>query len=61
MRIAPMAFAALDMDALEELAGLYNTKNHKLFTSLAKEAKRHERVNGRVHVRRHLDVAAGHQ
>ena len=29
MRIAPTAFATLDMDALEELAGLYNTKNHK--------------------------------
>ena len=34
--------AALDMDALTELADLYSTKNHKLLISLAKEAARRE-------------------
>ena len=42
LRIEPSAFAALDMDALTELAGLYSTKNHKLLISLAKEAARRE-------------------
>ena len=42
LRIEPSAFAALDMDALTELAGLYSTKNHKLLISLAKEAARRD-------------------
>ena len=40
--IEPAAFAALDMEALSELAGLYSTKNHRLLISLAKEAARRE-------------------
>ena len=46
MRIDPIAFATQDMDALEELAGLYSTKNHKMLISLAKDVERHERVDG---------------
>ena len=42
LRIDPVAFAALDMDALSELARLYRTKNHRLLISLAKEAEKRE-------------------
>ena len=42
LRIEPAAFAALDLVALSELAGLYRTKNHRLLISLAKEAEKRE-------------------
>ena len=61
LRIEPTMFTDLDMNALAELAGLYSTKNHKILISLAKDAKRHERVDGGVHVRRYLDVVTGHR
>ena len=61
LRIEPTMFTNLDMNALAELAGLYNTKNHKMLISLAKDVKRHEWVDGGVHVRRYLDVVTGHR
>ena len=54
-------FTDLDMNALVELAGLYSTKNHKMLISLAKDVKRHEWVDGGIHVRRYLDVVTGHR
>ena len=61
LRIEPTMFTNLDMNALVELAGLYSTKNHKMLISLAKDVKRHEWVDGGVHVRRYLDVVTGHR
>lgn len=61
LRIEPTMFTNLDMNALAGLAGLYSTKNHKILISLAKDVKRHERVDGGVHVRRYLDVVTGYQ
>ena len=42
LRIDETAFKNLNMDELEELAGLYHTFNHKVLRSLVKEIKRHE-------------------
>lgn len=42
LRIDSQVFFRLSMEGLIELADLYCTKNHKLLSSLAKEAKRHE-------------------
>ena len=42
LRIDPQALTGLRMDDMIELAGLYNTRNHRLLASLAKEMKRNE-------------------
>ena len=42
LRIDPQALTGLCMDDMIELAGLYNTRNHRLLVSLAKEMKRNE-------------------
>ncbi len=42
LRIDETAFRNADLNEISELAGLYQTKNHKLLISLLKEMKRHE-------------------
>ena len=42
LRIDETAFLDTDLNEMSELAGLYQTKNHKLLISLLKEMKRHE-------------------
>lgn len=42
LRIDLQVFFKLNMQNLLDLSDLYRTKNHKLLSSLAKEAKRHE-------------------
>ena len=42
LRIDETAFREADLNEMSELAGLYQTKNHKLLISLLKEMKRHE-------------------
>ena len=42
LRIDETAFRDADLNEMSELAGLYQTKNHKLLISLLKEMKRHE-------------------
>ena len=42
LRIDPQALTGLCMDDMIELAGLYNTRNHRLLASLAKEMKQNE-------------------
>jgi predicted transcriptional regulator of viral defense system len=42
LRIDETAFRDADLNEMSELAGLYQTKNHKLLISLLKEMRRHE-------------------
>ena len=42
LRIDETAFRDADLNEMSELAGLYQTKNHKLLISLLKEMNRHE-------------------